>query len=228
MNTLTILGIIGGTLLIGLLILIKYGYRYWANEELKNRALPGDELILKKDAVLHFTKSIEINAPAEEAYKYLAQQGQHKAGFYSWDRLERLFTFKIYNTYHIVPEWTKIKIGDWMPYHQIGIGSEIMEVKEGHYFTMLSDSRKKYENKGMKAFGFNPIPGGKYAWTWNFIVEPINDNKCVFIQRCYNSFSPNNILTRPIIRFAIGLPSIVMTSKQSEWVKACAEGNPPK
>lgn len=228
MSTLIIWGIIVAALLIALLALVRYGYKYWADDELENRTLPGDKLIKKEDAVLYFTKSIEINAPAGIVYQHLAQQGQNKAGFYSWDRLERLFTFKIHNTYTIVPEWSKIKVGDWVPYHQMGIGSEIMEVEEGHYFTMLSDSRKPPKDKGMKAFALNPIPRGEYAWMWNFIVEPISEDKCVFIQRCYNYFSPNNIFTRPIIRFLIGLPSVVMTTKQSEWVKACSEGNPPK
>lgn len=228
MKTLIILAIIAALGITLILLLIRYGMKYWASEELKNKSLPGDDLIKEDERVLYFTKEIEIDAPSEIVYQHAAQQGQHKAGFYSFELLERIFTFRIRNTYHIVPEWTRIKSGDWIPYHQLGIGSEIIEVEDGKYFTMLSDSRKPPVNKGMKAFALNPMPGGKFAWCWNFIVEPVSENKSILIQRCYNYFTPNNFITNPLIRFFIGIPSIVMTTRQMELIKRSAEGNPPK
>jgi len=227
MKTLVILGIILLFCLLVIYLLVRYGYRYLASEETKKMSLPGDDLLKKEDQVLVFSKEIEIEAPAEKVWQYAAQQGQTKGGFYSFVLLERLFTFKITNTYHIVPEWTKIKPGEWVYYHQMGIGSEIMEVAEGKYFTMLSDSRKPPVNKG-KAFALRAIPGGEFAWTWNFVALPLTDERCKLIQRCHCFFAPNNMITRSLVKFFLGIPSIVMTSRQMQVLKACAENRYPK
>lgn len=228
MNTLIVIGIIAVAVIVVVLLLVRYGMKYMASDEVKEMPLPGDNLINKTDQVLLFTKEIEINAPADIIWQHMAQQGQDKAGFYSFDRLERLCTFKIKNTYKIVPEWSKIKPGDWMPYHQSGLGSEIIDVEEGKYFTMLSDTRKPPVNKDKKAFAIRAVPGGEFAWTWNFVIQPIAENNCRLAVRCHNHFSPNNLITKPLVRLFIGIPSIVMTTRQMELLKDCAEGKMPK
>jgi len=227
MNALIITGAIVLLLLLIIFLLVRYGYRYLATEETRKMTLPGDDLLAKDDQVLVFSKEIIIDAPAENVWKYAAQQGQTKAGFYSFVLLERLFTFKITNTYNLVPEWTKIKPGEWVYYHQMGIGSQIMEVKEGEYFTMLSDTRRPPVGKG-KAFALRAIPGGEFAWTWNFITLPLDGNRCKLVQRCHCFLSPNNGVIRALVKFFLGIPSIVMTTRQMQVIKACAENRFPK
>ena len=55
---------------------------------------------------------------AEKVYPYLKQLGCDKAGFYSYDVLERLFGYHIYNDYAIEQKWQNPKVGDWIPYRQ--------------------------------------------------------------------------------------------------------------
>jgi len=112
--------------------------------------------------------------------------------------------------------------------HQKGIGSEVMEVVEGEYFTMLSDSRKP--PKQGNAFALNPIPGGEFAWTWNFILQELPGGKTRFIERCAAHFKPDCFFSRQVVvKVLFGVPSIVMCTKQMEAIKACAEGaSPPK
>ena len=114
-----------------------------------------------------------------------------------------------------------------MYYYQMGIGSKVIEVKNGKYFTMLSDSRYPPINKG-KAFALKAVPGGQFAQTWNFILQELPDNKTKLVQRCHCYLSPNNLISRTYVKLFLGVPSIVMTTKQMEVIKACAEGNPPK
>jgi hypothetical protein len=149
--------------------------------------------------------------------------GQKEGGFYSFELLERIFTFDIHNTYVIKPEWQEFKTGEWIHYHQWGIGSEVMEVVKDKYFTMLSDSRRPPMNKG-NAFALNAIPFGEFAWTWNFVLVEMPEGKTKLIQRCHNYFSPDNFLTRGYVKLFLGVPSIFMTTKQMEIIKACAEG----
>ncbi|HNX23070.1 MAG TPA: hypothetical protein PKG60_03425 [Spirochaetota bacterium] len=116
-----------------------------------------------------------------------------------------------------------MKPGEWIYYHQWGIGSEVIEVVKDKYFTMLSDSRKPPVNKG-NAFALNAIPFGEFAWTWNFVLQELPGNKTKLIQRCHNRFAPDNFLTRGYVKLFLGVPSISMTTKQMEVIKACAEG----
>jgi hypothetical protein len=212
---------------LGLWSLVHYGSRYFAPEEIENMPLPGDDLLLPKDRQIQQTLVITINAPPTKVWPYLKQMGQDKAGFYSFDWLERVFTFDIHNTNEIKEKWQDLKPGQWMYYHQKGIGSEVMEVAENKYLTMRSDSRKPPEQGN--AFALNPIPGGEFAWTWNFILQELPGGKTRFIERCAAHFAPDNFLTRHLlVKVVLGVPSIVMCTKQMEVIKACAEGHPPR
>lgn len=66
-------------------------YRHWgATDEEIARPLPGDDLIA--DSRLDSTQAITIHAPPERIWPWLAQAGYGgRAGFYSYDVLERRF-----------------------------------------------------------------------------------------------------------------------------------------
>jgi len=220
--TLVVLAALAATGLITLALLVNYGSMYFAPEELEQAPLPGDSLLLERDKQLKQTLVIIIDAPPEKVWPYLAQMGQKRAGFYSFEWLERLFGFDIRNTYVIRNEWQDIRPGQWMFYHQNGIGSEVKEVASGEYFTMLSDSRNQPSHD--IAFALNPIPGGEFAWTWNFILQEAPGVKTRLIERCAAHFKPDNFCVRQLVKLFLGVPSIVMCTNQMEVLKALAEG----
>lgn len=222
--TLIVLAALAAAGLLALGLLVNYGSKYYAPDELERSLLPGDGLLADSDKQLQQTLAIIIDAPPEKVWPYIAQMGQKRAGFYSLEWLERLCGFDIHNTYVIVKEWQDLKPGQWMYYHQNGIGSEVMEVKKGKYFTMLSDSRKQ-PNQGT-AFALNPIPGGEFAWTWNFILQDVPGGKTRLIERCAAHFRPDNFFIRQTVKLLFGVPSIVMCTNQMEVLKALAEGMP--
>jgi len=220
---LTILLIVAAIGFLTLFLLIDYGKKNLASEKTAKMPLPGDDLLKDSDKVLQFTKEIVIDAPPAKVWKYLAQMGQDKAGFYSYELLEQIFTFKIHNTYEIVDRWQKIQPGDFLYYHQMGIGSQYIEVVEGKYFTSLSDSRKPPHTDG-PAFALNIFPGGQFAWTWSFVLQELSGNRTNLVQRCHNYFKPQNALTKGFVLFFLGISSLFMTTRQMEIIKACAEG----
>src|SRR5215216_6482491 len=58
--------------------------RQWgATEEETRRSLPGDDLLPR--AVYETTHAIEIEAPPHDVWPWLAQMGQGRGGFYSYD-----------------------------------------------------------------------------------------------------------------------------------------------
>jgi hypothetical protein len=56
--------------------------------------------------------AVTINAPVDSVWPWLVQIGQDRAGFYSYDWLERAFGADIHNANSIVPAWQQRKRGD--------------------------------------------------------------------------------------------------------------------
>jgi hypothetical protein len=73
-------------------------------------ALPGDrEPRTPSFEILH---GVTIDAPPSAVWPWLAQLGQDRAGFYSYDWLERAFGADIHNVGVIRPEWQTREVGD--------------------------------------------------------------------------------------------------------------------
>ncbi len=56
--------------------------------------------------------AVTINAPVDSVWPWVAQIGQDRAGFYSYDWLERAFGIDIRNANTIIPEWQGRHAGD--------------------------------------------------------------------------------------------------------------------
>lgn len=73
-------------------------------------ALPGDSLV--PDAHYTIQHAVTIRATPTEVWPWLVQLGQDRAGFYSYDWLERAIGDRIQNADRIHPEWQTIRKGD--------------------------------------------------------------------------------------------------------------------
>jgi hypothetical protein len=58
--------------------------------------------------------AVTIKAPADSAWRWLVQLGQDRAGFYSYDWLERLFGDNVHNVKSLRPEWQTLRQGDFV------------------------------------------------------------------------------------------------------------------
>lgn len=56
--------------------------------------------------------AVTIRAPVDSVWPWLVQIGQDRAGFYSYDRLERGIGAQIRNADVVVPGWQNRKVGD--------------------------------------------------------------------------------------------------------------------
>ena len=86
-------------------------YMYWGTSKHERETpLPGDTLV----AVANYRSdhAITIRAPADSVWPWLAQLGQDRGGFYSYDRLERLIGDDVHNADRIHPEWQTVQPGD--------------------------------------------------------------------------------------------------------------------
>jgi hypothetical protein len=84
--------------------------RWGASRQEREVPLPGDDLIVTPD--LTATRAITVHAPASQIWPWIAQLGQGRGGFYSYDFLENLAGCDIHSADRIIPEWQDIKIGD--------------------------------------------------------------------------------------------------------------------
>ena len=73
-------------------------------------ALPGDDLIAVVD--LTATRAISIRCSTDQVWPWVAQIGQGRGGFYSYDFLENLLGCEINSADRIVAEWQDVKVGD--------------------------------------------------------------------------------------------------------------------
>ena len=75
------------------------------------RRIPaGDDLIATPD--LTATRAITVRASADQVWPWIAQLGQGRGGFYSYDFLENLVGCDIHSADRIIPGWQDIKVGD--------------------------------------------------------------------------------------------------------------------
>jgi hypothetical protein len=106
---------VGMLLLGGVLGLARPWYLAWgATDEELHRVLPGDEIIPGTSAQL--TRAITIDAPIERVWPWLAQLGQDRGGFYSFDLLENAVGCEMPTTDVLRPDRQRWAVGDklWM------------------------------------------------------------------------------------------------------------------
>jgi hypothetical protein len=90
-------------------------YRHWhtrwgATDEEVRGPMPGDELFPKVQ--FNATRAITIDAPPELVWPWIVQMGYRRAGFYTYALLDNA---GYESADHVIDEYQRPKIGDWMP-----------------------------------------------------------------------------------------------------------------
>ena len=85
-------------------------YMRWGSSDLELAMhLTGDPLTALNG--YRIDHAVTIHAPADSVWPWVVQIGQDRAGFYSYDWLERLVGDPIHNASRIVPEWQSRQVG---------------------------------------------------------------------------------------------------------------------
>lgn len=188
--------------------------------------LPGDRFVLQPKILM--TQAITVDVLPQKVWPWIVQMGQDRAGFCSYERLERLFGFGIHNTYRITPQWQNLQAGDFVKFHQNGIGMQVVSVEKEKNILMLTDSRKPMKGEPGKKELILPLPEGMYTvWDWDFNLLPLPGGKTRLIVRAYANWSFSNSILKGMLRFVIGFPSSIMQRKMLQEIKQCSEGTHP-
>ncbi|MFP5362972.1 MAG: hypothetical protein ACLGI5_09615 [Thermoleophilia bacterium] len=116
--------------------------------------LPGDEL--SPHAPFAQTHAVEIDAPADAVWAWVAQIGQDRGGFYSYTWLENLAGCGMRNADRIHREWQQRRVGETVLLHPAS-GLRIMRIEPGRALV---------------------LEGG-----WSLHVEPDGPGSCRLIAR---------------------------------------------
>ena len=200
-----------------------------ANPDEHTMPLAGDDLIPGGvHALVNMTQAITIDAPPEKVWPWLVQIGQDRAGFMSFEKLERLFGFGIYNTYRIVPQWQHLEAGDFCKFHQKGIGMRVVAVEPGKHLVMVTDSNQR---PALKPGQIELMPPKNWkwhvAWNWSFNLIPLPSGKTRFLARGLAVWDPINPVVDFILDFMAGVPSCIMQMQMCRELKQLAEGTHP-
>jgi hypothetical protein len=110
-------------------VVIRPWHLRWGAEPGEPRDLPGDELLPEEGTkILH---AVTIDAPVEEVWPWLAQLGQDRGGFYSYEWLENLAGCEMKNAERIHPEWQHRELGETVHLHPAG-GLRVSVFEAGH------------------------------------------------------------------------------------------------
>lgn len=209
-----------------------YGMRFKMTPEEKAAVLPGDDWIKPGERHLRYDSGVTIDAPAAKVWAYVKQSGQTQAGWYSFDWLERLFTFDIHNHYDIHPEWQNLKAGDYQWFHQapLSIGEWVTEVSDVEPYGWASHSDTatdpSYKHRGPNGEAALKLWFRRFCWTWNWQVAsvPGDPSRCRLIWRCDCTFDRWHRANKYFVVFILGTASIVMGRGYMNRLKSLAEG----
>jgi len=191
------LGIVLLTLVLGYLIIRPVHLRWGATENELARPMPGD-----LDGS-RWTRAITIAATPEQIWPWLAQWGQGRGGWYSYDWLENLFGFDIHTADRILPEYQNPQIGDPICMAANTCTSFVSVIEPNQWF-------------GWQASDEN----GKPVWNFVFGLFPVDETHTRLVVR--ESFDPNAMPSAVITM--IEIPDVVMELKALDTVKQRAEG----
>lgn len=102
------------------LILFVYGaatislrpwYSQWGATDAEIAKVWPDDPVNRSYLINH---AVDVKAPPEKVWSWMIQLGQNKAGFYSYDFLERAIGADIHNVSEIRPEWQHLEAGDFV------------------------------------------------------------------------------------------------------------------
>jgi hypothetical protein len=178
--------------------------RWGATDEELDATLAGDDLIANPD--LRATRAITVHANADQVWPWIAQLGQGRGGFYSYDALENLIGCDIHSADRVVPQWQDIKVGDQVNLHP-EVGLAVTVVEQGRALVL----------RGGVPMGAVPAP---YDFTWAFVVRGQPDGTTRLLVRERYAY------TQPWARFLVepvAVVSLIMTQRMLRGIRDRAE-----
>ena len=196
--------LMGGAAVASTVLARRWQLRWGATGREFEEPLPGDDLIAQAD--LAATRAITIRASPNEVWPWIAQLGQGRGGFYSYDFLENLVGCEIHSADRIVHEWQDIAVGDEVRFAP-KVGLTVASLEPGRSVVL----------RGGVPIGNNAPP---YDFTWAFVLrdEPNKTTRLLVRERYAYTRSWARLIVEPT-----EVLSFVMSQKMLRGIKERAE-----
>jgi hypothetical protein len=195
---------IGGAVAAYVLLARPRHLRWGTIDPESSQPLPGDDLVTNPN--LTATRAITVRASAEQVWPWIAQLGQGRGGFYSYDFLENLVGCDIHSAERIVPEWEDVGVGDEVRLHP-EVALKVATLEPGHSLIL----------RGGIPIGNTPPP---YDFTWAFVLEDRPDNTTRLLVR--ERYAYNRWWASLVVEPAEAV-SFVMSQKMLRGIRNRAE-----
>lgn len=175
-----------------------------ANHQEVQEPLPGDGFIGSADLVA--TRAVSVRAPADQVWPWVAQLGQGRGGFYSYDFLENLVGCDIHSADRVTPDWQDIGIGDGVKLHP-DVSLEVAAVEPGRSLVL----------RGGVPMGSSPPP---YDFTWSFVLRQRLDETTRLLVRERYAYTQR---WAPLLVEPVAWVSSVMSQRMLRGIRDRAE-----
>lgn len=185
----------------------RWQLRWGATDQEVDEGLPGDALIA--DPNLTATRAITVRTSTDRVWPWIAQLGQGRGGFYSYDYLENLVGCEIHSADRVVPEWQHLRVGDEVKLHpEVALGVAVLE--PGRALVL----------RGGVPMGRTPPP---YDFTWAFVLREGPDEATrLVVRERYGYTRP----WAPVLVELVEVLSFLMTQKMLRGIRDRAERTP--
>ncbi len=171
--------------------------------------LPGDEHVLEPK--WSYTLGVDIDAAPEQVWPWIAQLGQGRGGFYTYQTLENMVGCKIANTTEVIPQHQHPAVGKEIYLHPAVPPMRIEAASPPHALVLA---------------GSPPDIDAEETWamsTWQFVVSPQPDGSSRFLTRGRSDYSSGWKVRLAFGRFPIEVITFVMSRKMMLEIKRLAE-----
>jgi hypothetical protein len=182
--------------------------RWGATDEEAGAPLAGDALIAAAD--LTATRAITIDSPADVIWPWIAQLGQGRGGFYTYDWLENLLGLDLHSADRVVPGWQDIQAGD-----------EIRLAADVGLTVAIAEHGRALVIRGGIPMGTVPCP---YDFTWAWVLWEQHDGTTRLVVRERYAYTSR---WAPFLLEPVQVISFVMTQRMLRGIKERAEMNAP-
>jgi hypothetical protein len=187
-----------------MLVVRPWQLQWGATNKERDATLDGDDLLPTPDLIA--TRAMTVHALAEHVWPWIAQLGQGRGGFYSYDTLENLVGCDIHSADQIVPEWQDIKVGDQVNLHpEVGLGVAVVE--PGRALVL----------RGGVPMGAVPPP---YDTTWAFVLHEQPEGTTRLLVRERYAYTQR---WAPFLVEPVAVVAFVMTQRMLRGIRDRAE-----